>query len=498
MRVLIDTNIIIYREDNKILSQHLQQALSLMASNNVTVVIHPLAVTELNRDKNEDRKEIIQSKLKSYPELDSPPDPELDRSFRSIILRRESEHEIVDDNMLYCVYRDAVDILLTHDSGIKEKSQKLSLQDRVFNIEEILVFLRHQFKGFGATVIPVAIKHIPLHNLNLDDPFFDQLKHEYPEFSVWYKKKSKAGEKAWVYQREDNSIGAFLLLKKEDDLIELSTQILPKTPRIKISTLKVAEQGYKLGELFIKIAIEFAVSNAIDDLYLTHFLKAEEEDYLVPLIEEFGFKLIGKNGRGEHVYLKKTRPTDIAEFTYDFSSKYYPSLFDREDTNKFIVPIAPKYHRRLFPELNPELNLFAEGLIAEGNSIKKAYLCHAATKKIKPRDIIFFYRSGDQKAITTIGVVEKAIIGQTSWQEAVRMTSKRTVYSEVEIKEILSEETLIMLFWWHFHLKRPIHYTQLLQQKVLKGPPQSILMISNEQYLTIKRIGSIDERYTFN
>lgn len=497
MRVLLDTNIIIYREDYKKVSPNLNELLNLIAENKVNTVIHPLAFAEIKRDQNAERRDIILSKLRSYQALESPPDPEQDTTFRQKIRRKDSPNDLVDDNLLYCVYRDAIDFLITHDGGIKEKALRISIQDRVYSIDEALVFLKRQFASPDLTVAPLSITYLPLHNLSLDNSIFDQLKAEYPDFSDWYKAKSTAGQKAWVFLREDKSIGAFLMLKEENEAVESTNSSIGKNKRVKISTLIVAEHGYKIGELFIKISIEFAMSKAIDEIYLTHFDKAEN-DYLVPLISEFGFEQAGQNRRGETIYVKHLRPTHTPDSAEDFYTKFYPSFQDGTERNKFIVPIVPAYHKKLFPELDTELKLFSDGLFAEGNSIKKAYLCHAVTKQIRPRDILLFYRSQDTREITSLGIVEQVFTEMTSWAEAVKVTSKRTVFNETELKAILLEPTLILLFRWHCHLNHPLKYESLAAADILKGPPQSISMITHQNYLQIKKLGAISERFTFN
>ena len=216
------------------------------------------------------------------------------------------------------------------------------------------------------------------------------------------------------------------------------------------------------------------------------------------MIQEFGFELIGEKRDGEKIYLKRIRPKNQPSFDIKFSQKFYPSFFDGDECNKFIIPIKPEYHKKLFPQLNQQPSLFREELIAEGNAIKKVYLCHAQTKQIEPGDIVFFYRSEDEQSITTVAIIEKIFINQTSWKDAVRITSKRTVYSEDELKEILEKKTLILLFWWHFDLKKPIRMEELKECKVLKASPQSITKITHESYIKIKTLGGINERYTFN
>jgi hypothetical protein len=69
MRVLIDTNIAIYREDNKIVSGEIQNLSRLMAANQVGIVVHPSSRKDILRDADEDRKKIMLSKIGAYETL---------------------------------------------------------------------------------------------------------------------------------------------------------------------------------------------------------------------------------------------------------------------------------------------------------------------------------------------------------------------------------------------------------------------------------------------
>src|SRR3970282_570666 len=86
-----------------------------------------------------------------------------------------------------------------------------------------------------------------------------------------------------------------------------------------------------------------------------------------------------------------------------------------------------------------------------GNAIKMAYLCHAQTRIISPGDIVLFYRSGDERAITTIGVAESyETLADAS--EIVAKVKRRTVYSMADINLMAQEPTRVMLFRLVRHL----------------------------------------------
>ncbi|MEM2180335.1 MAG: hypothetical protein QXP32_05930 [Nitrososphaeria archaeon] len=44
----------------------------------IEILVHPYSVIEINRDKNEERKNVMLSKIEAYPRLESPPDPHSD------------------------------------------------------------------------------------------------------------------------------------------------------------------------------------------------------------------------------------------------------------------------------------------------------------------------------------------------------------------------------------------------------------------------------------
>jgi hypothetical protein len=53
MRILIDTNIFIYREDDQPIKENLQRLLRILNETNVTILIHPASIKEIEKDKGE-------------------------------------------------------------------------------------------------------------------------------------------------------------------------------------------------------------------------------------------------------------------------------------------------------------------------------------------------------------------------------------------------------------------------------------------------------------
>jgi len=499
MRILLDTNIFIYREDDHVLSEDLKQLLSVLYKLKVELLIHPLSQSEITKDKDVARREIILSKIGSYPTLEMPPDPVKDNSYLATVGSTEDEHELIDNHILYAIYKDAVDFLITEDKGIHKKAAKLSVDNRVLLITEALTFLSGHLQKDSFTT-PPALKIDYVYNLNINDPFFNSLKDDYPEFGDWFSSVSKEGRRCLVYYNDDKSIGALMVYKLEEEPIDI-TPPLPKKRRVKISTLRVAQMGYKIGELFIKQSVDIAIQNDISEIYLTHFILPE--DRLVELITEFGFYKVGINQRQEGIFIKNLLPEkkELLVFTpFEITTRFYPCYYDGKDVNKFIIPIRPQYHSRLFTNYKGRqisLSEYAGNFIVEGNTIRKAYICNSRIKKVKRGDVILFYIS-KRKQLTSIGVVEAIYSGINDVNDIVKLVGKRTVYSLNEIKFIARQSTLVILFWQYLHLNSPLSLAQLIKLGVLRCAPRSILSIPEAAYRKIKKAGAIDERFTIN
>jgi len=500
MRVLIDTNIFIRREDYSIIPETLQDLMRILQRPDVQILTHKLSIEDIKKDKNRERKEIILSKLKTYPAIDRPPDPKSDKQFLDIIGQSTTPQDIIDDNLLFCVYHDAVDFLITEDKGIHKKAEKLEISERIFNINEAHTYFLRLFPEFKVAS-PPSLEEVPVHNLDISDPILEPLKKDYgcEAFEGWWKKISREGRKALVYFKDDRRLGAILIHKIENESIDDTSPPLPKKRRLKICTLIVSHTGYKIGELFIKIAIDLAIKNDVEEIYLTHFTKPDDE--LVILIEDFGFYTSSKKNNGEDIFSKNLTCGEDTKSPLEICTKFYPCFYDGIRVRKFIVPIKPQYHDRLFtdyPRRQTSLGEFWGEFIIEGNTIKKAYLCRASTKKMSPGDLLLFYKSRDEKKLTSIGVVERIYNNVRDTQKAIRYVGKRTVYSEEEVKDMTQKPTKVILFRWHFHLKKPLSLNYLLRNNILKGFPQSIVELSHDRYQKIKEEGGIDGRFTVN
>jgi predicted nucleic acid-binding protein len=496
LRVVIDTNIFITREDYRLIPTNIQTLISALQKLNAQIVLHPLSIAEVERDKNKERSEIILSKVKTYLTIHEPPPVEADPEFLNIIGLPRNEHESTDANLLFCIYRDAADVLVTEDKGLRRKAEKIGLTERVLSVEDCLDYCEGRLENKALTS-PPSIRLVPMHNIGLKDPIFDSLRDDYPEFDAWWKKASREGREAWVYKRQDSSLGAFLVLKLEDESIDCSPP-LPRNKRVKICTVKVSEMGHKIGELFIKTAVQYALKNETFEMYLTRFTKNQDE--LVQLISEFGFYKAAKKNNGEDVYLKRLLPNESVKSPIEIASRFYPSFYDGRLVHKFVIPIRPEYHDRLFTDYRRRQVFLPEyrgRLITEGNTIKKAYLCHSKTRWISSGDLVLFYRSEDEQCITSLGVVEEAY-SSSNPNKILEYVGLRTVYNRDEIQDMTRKNVRVIMFTWLFHLPKPLKLTFLQQNDLLPMAPRTIVRITHEKYLRIKEAAGVDRRFAFD
>ncbi|MBQ0063489.1 MAG: GNAT family N-acetyltransferase [Prevotella sp.] len=484
MNILLDTNIIIPLEDTgRILDASFAELRKLVAEQQHCLYIHPLQTDDIDRDKNKERKNIVLSRLKQYSKIENPPalsDEERER----LGLKESSDNDKVDNNILFALYRGAVNVLVTNDEGIHKKASNVGIQDKVYRLEQMLLFLkRYSNKPIVHTYTGVQERY--LYEIDKTQSFFDSLRQSYDGFDNWYQKSAEGQRKCWCIEDNNKNVVAISIYKLEQDAQLTDNGETVGGKILKLCTFKVdsSARGKKLGERLLFIAFDYSVKNNIDWVYLHTY--GEEQKTLVGLCEEYGFYYLGKY-KNDDVYIKpmKLKQTDLGSL--ESLIRYYPFFQDNDIIQKFIIPIQPRYHEDLFPDFsNMKDSLFESDqnlYSCQGNTIKKAYLCHSNTKSLKRGDIVLFYRSTDRKSIQCMGIVEDAFTSDKV-EEVFPKIAKRTVYTYADVEKILSQETLIILFRF-IPLDHEISRTKI-QSAGVKGNIQSIRKISNEQYAAL-------------
>ncbi len=481
---LIDTNIFIQLEDNEILKDAFTKFHSLCNENFAVICIHPLTIEDLQNDNNPQRKEKVLSKIKKYRILERPPIAE-EHSLKNLFGLIKSTNDKIDCQLLYALQRHTVSFLITEDIGIHQRAKNASIRNKVLTINQANNTLERLFPKQIEISLP-KIETEFLYSINSDDKIFDNLREDYIDFQKWFEKCSEEQVKAWTIKNSSNELESICIYKeaKEDDYINYN---LPQKS-LKLATFKVAEshRGKKLGELMLKQAFFYSVTNQFKSCWMTVFPKHK---ILIDLIKDFGFDEIAETDLKD----KGTKETELVFQKYftkpgapqikglDYHIKYFPFYDDSSHIKKYIIPIQERYYHILFPEKNLQMSLPIEPIEEDeipGNTIKKVYLCHAPIKQLKCNDLVFFYVSTPVQAITSIGIIE-SVFRSNELLEVVSLIGKRSVYSFEEIKKMTNQRVLVIEFRFIKHFKQKIKLSNLIEQKIIQGAPQSIQNFNN-------------------
>lgn len=482
LRFLLDTNVLIPLQDSShILELSLANLVRLANFGGHQLLYHgPATKADFLRDPDKRRSQSNLNRLSQYIELSDPPICPWNST-------GTTDNDGCDNEILHAVESDAVHALVTEDRGIHAKARVRGLQDRVYTIQLAEDWLRRLHES--RDVVLPNVDDVPLYGLtgSLAEPFFDSLRAGYQGFDAWFRKKARDGRRAWVCREDSGSLGAVCVYAmQESETINDAGDIL-RGRALKLCTFKVDERfrGRKTGELFLKASFRYASENACEHIFI--HAHPVEQDYLIRLLEDFGFQQAGTYERRDVVLVKshpRVAPLASDLHALDYVRRYFPHYRADESVGKFIVPIQPQYHAILFPELEAQGNLF--GVSNVGNAIKLAYLCHSRVGLINPGDVLLFYRTHDAKAVTSVGIVE---LHETSEDAAkiATLVRRRTVYSLDEIRGLATKPTKVILFRLIRHLDHPVSYDWLKENGVVTGPIQTIRRISHEGFASVVR-----------
>jgi len=492
MQVLLDTNLVIGREDPRSPPPGLSELIRLFSERAVRVLIHPVTVAELDRDSNLSRREVVQAKARSYPVLSSPPIPT--DAFVAEAGGSSGSHDDNDLAILFAVKCDAVNFLLTEDRGLIHRAFRSGLDARVLSLSAAGEYFRALF----SEVTPQAqriLRQAPVHSLiaflERRDPFFESILRDYPRFEKWVREIAREGRHCIWMPAPDGSLGAVLIYKDETE------PLLDRPParRLKLCTFKVSEKlaRQRVSELLLSWALAYGHQNGYTESYVTVF---PEHKLLVDLLGTFGFQDIGgisRDERVERVLLKRLRrlESDPLPPAPEYYRLYFPDVRTDASVPKYLVPIEPTWHARLFPEYRSDsaqtmLDDFGEvdRNVSDpgGNAIRKAYLCHSPNRSVAPGSLLFFYRSHDVRRVTHLGVTEEVRICP-SVDDVLAFVGNRTVIPLSELNGMCATPVLAILFWAVGPASR-IHPSGLAIDENAAWP-QSITSLSEEAYLRL-------------
>ena len=487
MRVLLDTNILIYLEDssNGILNESLHHIVTISNINNVTLFHHPKSLEDIQNDSNEARKISILSRLKKYHLLEETskiPNEE----FFSLVGETDSSkiNDRIDNHILYSVFNNQVSFLITEDKGIHKKAKRLGVSGKVFFAQQFQQFLNKQFPA-EVQISDGDIQNIHLHEIDKDETIFLSIKKDYKEFDTWFERSAQKGRKAWVYS-DSKGLRAICIFKQESNEIitDDNKGLLGKS--LKLSTFKVSEDffGRKIGESLLRLALKHAITNNFNHVYLT--VRKDKHEYFENFLLKFGFINFGTARNGDDIVYCKTFEIPEGE------SYNYPCIRKNSDRKSFLIPIKPTFHSVLLGSCDKQVSLFKAGLEPVRQAIRKAYICHSKTNKMSAGDIVYFYKT-EEETITSFGILER-VFDSNDENIVIELVAKRSVYSQKEIKEMCKKTVKVVSFLFVDCFNEQVGLVTLKQKNLINGHPQSITEISEETSNYLIRAGN-HERY---
>lgn len=498
MKALLDTNIIIHREAGRVVIQDIGILFRWLDRARYSKCIHPVTIAEIQKNPNKDTVQAFMAKLDSYEQIQIP--TPLQTEVKSISDELDiNENDRNDSILLNEVYAGRVDILITEDKRIHLKASRLNISDKVFKIDNFLekIFSEHP-DLVDYKVLNVQKKHFG--HINLADDFFTSLKEDYPGFDRWFLKKSD--ELAYVTSNTTNGLILSFLYLKVEDQSENYNDIFPifaKKKRLKVGTFKVINNGFRLGERFMKIIFDNALVNKVDEIYVTIFDHRDEQKRLIDLMEQWGFVFWGMKN-GERVYVRNFKPT----FDIENLKSNYPYISKKNEI--FIVPIYGSYHTELLPDsiLNNESPLDYVEDLPHRNGISKVYVSRAIKPHPKKGDILIFYRTGGKyiSVVTTIGVVEEIIYDIQTEDLFIKHCRKGSVFPENELKEMWNynkvNRPFIVRFMYIYSFPHRINMQRLIELGVLasvEDAPRGFKPINIDQFNLILKETKSDESF---
>ena len=500
MRVLLDTNIIIHREASTVVKEEIGVLFNWLDRLHHEKCVHPLTTAEIGKHKDRKVVATFDIKLKNYVELktEAPESPEIQK------LRHNdrNENDTNDTSLLKEVFAKRVDCLITEDRRIHEKAKLLAIGDRVFTIDDFLEKVTAENPELASYKV-LAVKREYFGKINLDDTFFDSFKRDYVKFAEWFNRKSD--EVAYTCKSEKDETLAFLYVKPEDEresYADITPPFLPKR-RLKIGTFKVAMNGYRLGERFLKIIFDNAIRLAVDEIYVTIFNKDTDQERLIELLGDWGFHRHGvkRSPSGEELVLVRNF-TPVADAAHPVAT--YPYISKRQ--RKFIVPIYPEYHTELLPDsiLRTEA---PDNYIQNRpyrNAIRKVYISRSHRKDMAAGDIIVFYRTAFRGAghhtsvATTVGIIESVVTPIASLEEFIKLCRKRSVFSDADLKKHWDyyaglKPFVVNFLYVHSFPMRP-NLALLKQENIITDAPRGFEEISDAAFSKLIEISNANKR----
>ncbi|MGM3190293.1 N-acetyltransferase [Dickeya dadantii subsp. dieffenbachiae] len=354
------------------------------------------------------------------------------------------------------------------------------------------------------------LKYIPFNHVDFSDDFFTSLKSDYSHgFVEWFEKKCNSPQdKAYVLYDENNKIDGFMYLKIEDGTVEDTEPQLTAYKHLKVGTFKFNPKGTLRGQRFLKKIFDHAITEQVNDIYVTVF---DKHSYLIRLFQLYGFVKVGTKTGPNGTENVLVRDMGTEELTGDLLSDY-PYINNRNKERKFLLSIYPTFHTRLFPDsklITESPDIISD--VSYANSIRKIYICAMQDVLLmKAHDIIVIYRTSDNQGpayyrsvATSLCVVEevKTIDSFDNEEEFIKYCSRYSIFTEPELRGFYKSRKYpyVISFTYNLALPKRLNRAKLIQDVGLDPNNYwGVLKLTDDQFDRITELGEINESIIVN
>ena len=343
-----------------------------------------------------------------------------------------------------------------------------------------------------------VIQKVRIDSLDVENPFFNSLRADYPGFNSWLSRKGE--EDAYVLV-DNNQLLGFLYLKDEEEADDSITPSFDMQRRLKIGTFKINPHGTVLGQRFLSIILRRMLNDEHDFTYVTLFPK---QTALINLFEKFGFRKWGTKNNGELVYYKNLE-------VFNDIYRDFPRLSLQYHTKKYLLSIFPRYHTKMFPEsqLRTERHHYVEDLSVT-NSSEKIYISAARqVPEMRPGDHIVIYRTAEEgipaefssvaSTICTVSEVRQ-ITDFENFDNFREYCGRGTIFSQEELQKFWHDQypRYIIKMLYNISLNKRIIRRDLRDIVGINAQRWTCVELSDNQFRDILEMGEINESFIIN
>lgn len=492
MKALLDTNIVIHRENTQPSNYSIGRLFFWLDKLNYDKCIHAFTVTELRKLDNSDIQSLYDAKLSAYTKLmtNAPKTPDFSSKLGAA---PKTQNDEIDNQLLCEVYSGRVDILITEDRRMRSKASSLGIDSRVFSINTFIAKCIVENPDLLDYKM-LSVRKEFLGNITLSNPFFNSLRTSYNEFDDWFAKKSN--EEAYICKSDNEDILGFLYLKtehKSEDYSDINPPLSPKK-RLKIGTFKVEATGFRLGERFIKIIFDNAIERQVEEIYVTIHEGNGDTDALVDLLLRWGFHKHGQKGFGQNAETVMIK--SLGHYNASNTPKEnFPTLI--YDKQKLIVPILPQYHTSLLPDskLDTENRIDFLGKEPQRYALQKVYISKTFKRDMYPGDLVLFYRQGEphenkkfKSVLTTVAIIDEIHSDFQSKGDFFSTCENRSVFTKDELEHLWNSRKnnnlVVVKFIFVKSLGKRLTLGYLWDNNIIQPPggPRPFTKITDQQF----------------